>query len=989
MSKYFYFQQVGGEEAWKPCPIDHRKGIDAEKAPAFWTVLAVSQPVEDISYEDRLKLKYAGPLYFDWDAKEIGKAIEDCNKFIIALSNKGVDPNAIRIYATGGRGFHVEVPMQIFMSKVPKDGVQFLPVAYREIALEMATDTTDLRVYSQGRGRMWRNVNVQRENGKYKVPITAAELEKMVSDPALYDVLCSQPREALPVADWKPAIDLMVMFDQAMNKVKERIGKRKKKNTDVSVLAKMNLPSLQALLEGRGIKPGTGFHQIAMQLAVISDAMHWSEDQLAEKAKGLCDAHESDGSRYNTAERRRNELIRMHRYMSDNPCYEFSVGAIKSLLSHEAPDLDGIPVNKEDVDDAIKQAETAPTDGAAAPEQVALDEFADVASAVKMTRFGVYANTEDGGSKRISAVAFDNVHILRSPQTGAVSCYEADVLVNGKKQGRQVLELDTFQGVQSFNRFASKLSHALQGSDTHVRGLMMRIAEKGRKEGKTFFTLNREGLDMINVVNHEDEDMREPFLVWSDNAGVNVEPKIKAKNHGFSFQGFPDPRGSFRTDISDAPLLEDWIEIEGNKELLRSAIQNLLTCQRPDFIAKLVGWYTACFYRMLFHKAYNKFPALHVNGAAGSGKTEINLAMLSLFFYHQEPKALTPASTHFALQQHMAGSSSIPLMLDEYKPHDMGFELHNKLKLLIRDAYNCRDVTRGGGTRDNDDYRSLYSTQLAAPLVFIAEAAEEESAVMERVVLATMVRPPASMQMTWSNRFHIFQRHKQCLAILGRYIARDIVDVYSVKQLIAEFDPLLKEAQDKYMLSEADVKSGMPEDMLKAKQGAKERTVFNYTVARFGLRRFHQLIKDTFEDDSFDEIFKGLDDSIYDRMTDLLPSTQAEWVKVLSAIATMSVSVDPTNAAMAIRQGQEYAITVHRGKTALELSARSAYHRYRGYCKQIGQRPLFPGDQAFLHGLKDSSALMHFGTSDKLNIPGGSFFFDMDELKRMGVEDFK
>jgi hypothetical protein len=260
---------------------------------------------------------------------------------------------------------------------------------------------------------------------------------------------------------------------------------------------------------------------------------------------------------------------------------------------------------------------------------------------------------------------------------------------------------------------------------------------------------------------------------------------------------------------------------------------------------------------------------------------------------------------------------------------------------------------------------------------------------MERVVLATMVRPPASMQMTWSNRFHIFQRHKQCLAILGRYIARDIVDVYSVKQLIAEFDPLLKEAQDKYMLSEADVKSGMPEDMLKAKQGAKERTVFNYTVARFGLRRFHQLIKDTFEDDSFDEIFKGLDDSIYDRMTDLLPSTQAEWVKVLSAIATMSVSVDPTNAAMAIRQGQEYAITVHRGKTALELSARSAYHRYRGYCKQIGQRPLFPGDQAFLHGLKDSSALMHFGTSDKLNIPGGSFFFDMDELKRMGVEDFK
>jgi hypothetical protein len=988
MSRYYYYQQAGGEETWKACPVEHRAAVEKEKAPAFWTALAVSQPVEDLSYEDRIKLKYRGPLYFDWDAKDISRAIEDCCKFLIALAEKGVDLQAIDIYATGGRGFHVEVPMDMFITKPPKEGLQYLPLAYKEIALETAVDTLDLRVYSLGRGRQWRAVNVQRPNGKYKVPITWAELNQMIAEPELYDVLCSQPREPLQRAERRPAIELMVMFEQAMGKVKDRISKRKKKQTDVSVLAKMSLPSLQALLEGRGIKPGIGFHQIAMQLAVIADSMHWSEEQLAEKAKGLCESHESDGDRYNTAERRRNELIRMHRYMSDNPCYEFSVGAIKSLLSHEAPDLDGIPVATEDVEEAIKKADEAPTPGTDA-EQVAPDEFSDVASVVAMTRFGVYANTEDGGKKRISAVSFDDVHILRSPQTGAVSCYEADVLVNGKRQGRQVLELDTFQGVASFNKFASKLSHALQGSDAHVRGLMMRIAEKGRKEGKTFFTLNREGLDMINVVNHEDEEMREPFMVWCDNAGVIVQPHIRAKEYGFSFQGFPDPRGSFRTDSADAPALADWIEEPGNKDLLRTMLKNLLTCQRPDFVAKLVGWYTACFYRMLFHKAYGKFPLLHINGAAGSGKTEMNKALLSLFFYNQEPKSLTPASTHFALQQHMAGSSSIPLMLDEYKPHDMGVDLHNKLKLMIRDAYNCRDVTRGGGTRDNDDYRSLYSTQLSAPLVFIAEAAEEESAVMERVVLATMVRPPASMQMTWSNRFHIFERNRQGLSVLGRYLALDIVEAYSVKQLIADFDPLIKQAQDKYMLSEADVKSGLPEEVLRAKQGAKERTVFNYTVARFGLRRFHQLIKDTFEDDSFDELFKELEDAVYDRMTDLLPSTQAEWVKVLSAIAAMSVSVDQSNTAIAIRPREEYALITYKGKAALELSARSAYHRYRAYCKQIGQRPLFPGDGAFLHGLKDSSALLGMG-SVELKVPGGgAFIFDMDELKRMGVDDFR
>lgn len=982
MPKYFYYQERGGEEAWKPCPVVMRTKLEQEKQPAYFTVLAVSQLADELASEDRHKLKYSGPLYFDWDGDDVVAISEEVHKLCLILEGKGLNMACASLYATGGRGFHLEVPMACFVAKVPKDGLQYLPIVYKQLAFDVAVEYLDFRVYSGGRGRMWRTCGVKRENGHFKVPITYEELQGMTSE--LYSSLTAQPR-LLPTAhEPELCMELMVMFESAQQKVLDRVSKRKKKNTDPSVLRKQDLPSLQALLEGRGVKPGTGFHQIALQLAIVAEAMGWTETELADKAVGLAQVHSGDGRRYNTEEKRRAELVRMHRYIEGNPCYEFSIGGLKSLLNHDAPDLDGIPVAKEEIDAGIKQADEAPTEATAS--DTPLDEYADVAAGVSLSKYGLYANTEEG-KKRISAVSMQNVHIMKSPYTGQVACYEVEVLINGKSQGRQTIEIDVFTGLQSFNKFASRYSHALQGSDQHVRGMMMRVAEEGRKKGKELYVLNREGLDTINIVNHEDPELREPFMVWSDGKGVVLEPRIAAKGYEFAFQGYPDPKGVYRCDISDAPKLVEWIEDPVNKQTLRSVLENFLSCQQPNVIAKMLGWYTASFYRMLFHKVYSKFPLLHINGAAGAGKTEMNKTLMSLFFYQQEPKTLTPGSTLFALQTHLAGSASIPLIIDEYKPHEMPTELHGKIKLMFRDAYNCRDITRGGGTRDNDDYRALFTTQLSAPIVFIGEAAEEEAAVMERVVLCTVVRPPASVAMKWSTRFHIAERHKRCLAILGQYMASDVVLDYGFKQLTEEFDVLLKEAQDKYMLNEKDLSLGLSAEALQAKQGAKERTVFNYTVVRFGLRKMRKLIQDIFGND-FEETFEGLEDSVYDRMTDLLPSTQPEWVKVLNKVAAMSVSVDPSSF-MAIRRGQEYAFTNLRGREAIEISARTVYHRYRAYCKSISEKPLFPGDHAFLHGLKDCPALMQHGPGESLQVPGGVFTFDLDELSRMGVEPFK
>ena len=92
------------------------------------------------------------------------------------------------------------------------------------------------------------------------------------------------------------------------------------------------------------------------------------------------------------------------------------------------------------------------------------------------------------------------------------------------------------------------------------------------------------------------------------------------------------------------------------------------------------------------------------------------------------------------------------------------------------------------------------------------------------------------------------ERNKHVLAILGQYMASGIVLEYNVDKLTEEFDVLLQQAQDTFMLSEKDLKAGLSEEALKLKQGAKERTVFNYTVVKFGLRKFAKLLEDIYED---------------------------------------------------------------------------------------------------------------------------------------------
>jgi hypothetical protein len=76
-------------------------------------------------------VKYRGPLYFDFDGNDIAEVTEKFQQFLGKLTELDVDLDMVRLYATGGRGYHALAPSELFLPKARPAGVVKLPLIYR------------------------------------------------------------------------------------------------------------------------------------------------------------------------------------------------------------------------------------------------------------------------------------------------------------------------------------------------------------------------------------------------------------------------------------------------------------------------------------------------------------------------------------------------------------------------------------------------------------------------------------------------------------------------------------------------------------------------------------------------------------------------------------------------------------------------------------------------------------------------------------------
>ena len=342
-----------GKSAWRAVDCVELQGLlAAGTAPEFRTILAIQgdPDFDRMTHDEIRKVRYAGPLYFDFDG-EIEAAIGAFKALLGKLRGLGLDLDACRLFATGGRGFHVEVPPECFVpGGLPAEGVAGLPHIYREMAHELFVDLMDMRVYSAKRGRMWRCPNHRRDNNKYKVAITAHEALNMMSEK--YGDLCSAPRDFFVLTAPKFCPGLGMLYAKGRDKVS---APRKSRKVPEKLRAELQKrfaarglplpPSLLALLAGKvQAREGAGWNQICVQLAIAAHAMSLSEAELLKLASPLLDHHDGDSRRYGSRWLRERELTNKYAYFVGCGLYDFSSAGIKSILPRDMPcnDLEGL-----------------------------------------------------------------------------------------------------------------------------------------------------------------------------------------------------------------------------------------------------------------------------------------------------------------------------------------------------------------------------------------------------------------------------------------------------------------------------------------------------------------------------------------------------------------------------------------------------------------------------------------------------------------------
>lgn len=940
---YKYYQLIGGKEAWQP--IQAEQSLESIR-PTFVTILAVDTLLpEKPTREDLDAAKYSGPLYFDLDAEDIQDSIDDTRTLVHRLQSYGLQSYDFEVYLSGKKGLHVIVPEVAFNQKpVP---LHRLFDVYKEIAYKLATPSTDLRVYTGRKGRMLRTCYNIRENSNYKVQISVQELETLT--PETYKSLCSTPRH-LPPARPEFRFQFGLLFDEAVQKA--GVTKKRRKARPVTpAQVQADMPVVLKLLSGES---DAGFNLLAMQLALYARESGWSEDEFINRAQGLIANHKG-GSRYGTPKARERELCNMLMYVEDNPAYEYNSSAFTKLLAPE-PSVEG-----EDID--VGQD---------------LDEDGFVnSSGIYSGPQGYYTKNEEGVETLVLKGLFKDVSTLIDAGSGAIVALTA-------KMHKQEMSMtpEDFLSSSAVQRAVSRTGISFTGTDIVARKMYEMLADESKRNGSQTLLVDKEGLQWFKSPRSDEEELRKGFLIYADERGVRPSALVKG-TYPLKFNGYPDPSGKFHSDLSRCPSFEDYLAVEGNREKAEDALWNLFRSQPAEVLSKLLGWQVSCFYRSIFQACYGKFPLLHVVGQAGSGKSETNLSLLRLHYHHSDPVQISPTSTVFAIQSFMMASASLPLFIDEYKPNDMSFDKHHAMKLMLRDAYNCRPVMRGGGKRGADGFANVSEQTLTAPTMFVAEAIESETALLERVVLATFRRLPGLRGSQQFAHFQKFQQNQTVLSHIGAFILQTMLMRLEKESFMAKFDALYLAARMRYCLQPGDMDTLSPEE-IKRKSHGRERIVFNYAVAEFGLGVFGWVLKTQFGN-KFDDEMAAMRNACYDRMGDLVTNTVPEYIRVLQHIGDMTlISADSPSR---LNAGHEYQLRDMGGKKVLELAVRPAYNKYRGYCKALGMKPLFNGEDSLSLALRDCGQFLDTGTGTK-HLPSSTIRLDYESLLDMGCTIF-
>lgn len=922
--KFFWYQTRGGSEEWLVAPADSRPSLVASLKPAFVTVLDASDvPEEGWTKEQYLDMRYTGPFYLDWDGESIEEVIPDFITTLEKLKEDGLDLDAVRIYATGGRGFHIEIPIECIVSKPNPKGYLQLPQIYRGMAQELVTDTLDMRVYSSRRGRMWRTPNVQRDNGKFKVRISTEEALEMTTD--MYEKVTSDTRADLPPAEPTVCHALQALFLKHERSVDRLVRARKRAKDESKELKKFGgkaPPAVEMIASGTGYDPDKGFNQIAMQLAIVYTSLGFEQEQFIETCDGFIRNHKGDGQRYGSVRRRREAMREMFAYIDGNDLYSYSSAAIKAICSEdvEAKDVTGetdLPYDPEIDNTSAEDLLDDPEARLSATRKY---------KGLRITRKGAVNKSGDGNEDVLTDALFVNVRSVRDPVTHKHLGFSAQILADRHTHEHQYVPLEAFNSRSSLDRFTSQFGSSYVGTDSQASHIRQMLSERARANNALTYGTTREGMDLL-AVPHKTET----FQAWVSTAGTYSHSTF-AEDNGIEYVYRPLLANSatFRSDLLDAKELEG---TDAEREWLRL----MLKINSRKVIGPMLAWFAACFLRRLLHDAFKGFPLLHPVGQAGSGKTQTTTLFARMFYNEAEPVVMSAgiSSTNFSIKCAVVASSSIPLILDEYKPAEMQPGRHGFLMTTLRQLYNGTGVSSGGVSDGSaaGSYKDVTYIPAFTPVAYIAEAMEGQTAMCERSVVVNF-----SKATTRAEEWEAVMAQPEYFSKMGRSLLEKALDI--------SHEQAVKSAREHEKALKPIFRELLP--------GIEGRLIQNAAILMVGMDLVESVLKEKFDTD-FDDELTELRQAIVENATGPGAKATPEYV---SALIAMSINSNDSSIeeSVRLREGYEYVYT--EDGQYIEFAMRELYMRYRTWAAKTSNMVNYATMPSFIEAFRNQPELV-------------------------------
>ena len=683
---WYHYQTNNNKSSWKSATIPPDTAYHV-------SVLSTSTPIVEGEKFD--KVKYRGDFTIDIDNPDLAQAITSAQRLVeFYLSDCEIPEKYIHLYASGGKGFHVTLPSEVF--SLNRDGSNDLPDRYKLFAKliqnQSRTEGIDFSLYSKGKGHLLRTPNKQRPDGNYKVPLTVEELSDL--SPESYKALVSKPRELHFSQDRPSSVFMKIAGLFAKTKIEKQTQSKGVPEVDPAEILNMfndsHLPEcITRLINWSHEKPetDTNFNGYAMQLQSFLNSV-LLEEQTVDTLTSIF-ANCGHSTSYPTPELRKRHI--QYEVAPFSSVLKFSCAAMNSVVSMDTA-CQTCPANlrKQEILKNSLAMEATEEGYFYIDKQKHRWKFTDFI--VIPTRVFVHEST---------------TQYRQDMWTGAdFSVYKGSKEVGIIKEVRY----DLFTTAAGFMRTFFACRDVWISPDLNDK-LAKLILE-------TVMVYMRENKDKIQMVY--------PFnSAGIHNLGENqgmayVEASWAMLSVGASITSH------LIQPVGNMAKLENRPSVDSNKAYTEETLRHLLNTSSPHITGLVLGWVCSCHLKTHLTGTLRAFPLLYLYGKLESGKTKMATLFTTLACADYRNGVLdVPASSYHPIRRAVCETMTVPRILDECGSNKMNLRKWKQIKELLKACWQGSNIPIGGVDKNKQSLLSSDSTVVnqypaSSPVVYLA-----------------------------------------------------------------------------------------------------------------------------------------------------------------------------------------------------------------------------------------------------------------------------